>query len=454
MKRFLFSELSFPHRTRAEEELSGEDISLTNASLNWMGERPRNLSSDGQTPGVARETTAPICCVTLVVALALTGCANTGAPKPPSLRLPKPATHLVATRTGDAVTLRWDTPAETTDGATYRGAMTAQVCRVASGAVPPAGAAACQPVLRRKVLPGASEATEILPQNLLMGKPALLTYQVELFNDHDHSAGPSAPVFAASGPAPPAVGTLAHALRRNGVLVTWQPIADSGSVVELHRTLAQVSGKPAKSAPAKGPLGTSEQSAADVTLRPGSAPVNPTNADPGGIVDRTLHDGDTATYTGQRVRTVQLLVPTTPPIAGKKKPAKPRDPKPSLQPFELRGVPSPPLTIAFRDTIPPAPPTGLASIGSAPGATPSIDLSWDPAPELDVTGYNIYRAEAAAVEASSKDFLKLNATAANGPGYRDLTALPGHAYLYRVTAVDARGNESAPTAPLRSDELR
>ena len=44
---------------------------------------------------------------------------------------------------------------------------------------------------------------------------------------------------------------------------------------------------------------------------------------------------------------------------------------------------------------------------------------------------------------------RLNITPVVGPAYRDQTAMAGHRYAYRVTAVDTAGNESAPSADVQ-----
>jgi fibronectin type 3 domain-containing protein len=44
---------------------------------------------------------------------------------------------------------------------------------------------------------------------------------------------------------------------------------------------------------------------------------------------------------------------------------------------------------------------------------------------------------------------RLNITPVVGPAYRDQTALAGHRYAYRVTAVDTAGNESVPSADVQ-----
>ncbi len=38
-----------------------------------------------------------------------------------------------------------------------------------------------------------------------------------------------------------------------------------------------------------------------------------------------------------------------------------------------------------------------------------------------------------------------------GPGFSDLTAVPGQRYAYRVTAVDHAGNESSASAEVQEE---
>ena len=83
---------------------------------------------------------------------------------------------------------------------------------------------------------------------------------------------------------------------------------------------------------------------------------------------------------------------------------------------------------------------------------PSIDLSWDPvgdpAGELDVVGYYVYRAE------EGGGFNRLNAQPVAASAYRDLSVAAGRTYRYRVTAVDRRGNESGPGGEVRETAAR
>jgi predicted dehydrogenase len=168
--------------------------------------------------------------------------------------------------------------------------------------------------------------------------------------------------------------------------------------------------------------------------------------DPGGMVDHGIHDGDTLRYVAQRVLTLQL---TPPPaiVTGKK--GKQRETQPGPQTLKLKSEPSPSVTFTFHDVIPPAAPTGLAAItGGGFGETPSIDLSWEPNSELDVVGYNVYRAGA------DSHFGRLNRELVMGPEFRDTTVEAGKTYFYRVTAVDQHHNESAPSSVVKAEVRR
>jgi hypothetical protein len=93
------------------------------------------------------------------------------------------------------------------------------------------------------------------------------------------------------------------------------------------------------------------------------------------MLDAAALMNETYTYSAQRVATFNF--------AGVK--------------LESRSEPTPPQTLALRDTFAPDPPTGLASIpgttGSGPAAKPTIDLSWDANTDPDIAGYPGYRVD-------------------------------------------------------------
>jgi hypothetical protein len=409
------------------------------------------------------ETSSAIPLAMWLTPLLLAGCANPGPPKPPSLHLPRPAENLAAVRTGDQVVLTWTTPNETTDGGKLQMPVTAVICRDDAPKSPPSTPKyptppdPCKPVRRLAVTPGSSSAVDLLSDSLTVGPPSLISYRIELQNPRGRSAGQSAPVYAAKGAAPPPMGTITVSARRNATLIAWQPRDSPSNLppapVEVERTLIATAAGPVEPAQPKSAKrektaisnkSAPRNAAARATLQQATlrldGPAAQARTDPGGLVDRSIHDGDTLTYIAQRVRSVEL---TTPEATYASKDGKPRQSKPVTQSFEVRGERSPAVTFTFHDVAPPAPPTGLAAVpGGGFGEPPSVDLSWDPNPELDILGYSVFRAE------GDGKPVRLNPEAVPGPAYRDLTAQPGHKYRYFVTAVDQRHNESAASMPV------
>jgi hypothetical protein len=92
---------------------------------------------------------------------------------------------------------------------------------------------------------------------------------------------------------------------------------------------------------------------------------------------------------------------------------------------------------------PPAAPQGLVvvfvpALGQAPAHS---ELSWAINSETDSAGYNVYRSEQEGASGT-----RLNPELLLTPAFRDINAVPGHRYLYTVTAVDRSGNESPASA--------
>jgi hypothetical protein len=375
----------------------------------------------------------------VVMALLLSGCANPGPPKPPSLHLPKPAEGLQATRIGKRVLLSFTVPDETTDGGATRPPLAAVVCREDS--VSPESP--CREVLRAPVKPGAANVADSLPPGLASGEARLMVYRVELLNGNGRGAGNSASVFALAGMAPPATGAIAVLPRRNAAQITWDQQAQSPDTeIRVERTLIATADGPV-------PVTSNKKTPAPEAQKPGRTLKQATLSsgtglakDPGGLIDRGIHDGDTVRYVAERLRTVSLAVPTTRTAGGKVE----SQGGMRLESFELRGEPSPAATFEFHDTAPPAAPTGLAAIpGGGFGQPATIDLSWDTSPEADLLGYHVYRAE----QSPGAAFVRLNTVPVVGLSFRDLTARPNGAYRYRVTAVDVRHHESQPSGEVR-----
>jgi hypothetical protein len=372
----------------------------------------------------------------LLTALLCIGCANPGPPKPPSLHLPALVTDLSAERTGNRVVLRWSTPSTTTDDLPVKGAMTAQICREVGPrpGAPVARLAACAPILRLAVAPGASEVADTLPRSLCSDPVVLLTYRIQIMNSVERSAGDSTiAAFAAGGTAPPPVEAFNVTPSERGAVLEWTAPArpaEAADQVELTRTdlSAPAAAKPAKAAkPHSGRRAKPATPEKSSTLPPGQVHLRtPETAAPGtdGTVDITAKFGETYTYTAERLRPVAV----------------------GSHGLEIRSEPSSPVTVALRDTFPPRSPAGLATVPSSGNSAPYIDLSWEPNTEPDLAGYFVYRQLIRLNGDLQGPLARLTQSPVTAPAYRDVAVHPGQRYSYWVTAVDASGNESAPSA--------
>ena len=354
--------------------------------------------------------------LTALLSLAI-GCASPGNPRPPSLNLPEIVTDLTAHRIGAPLELHWTTPAHNTDSLDIKGNITAELCRQANPTS--TSASSCVPIQHVAVTPGASHAIDLLPPPLTADPATLLAYRIQIFNAAERSAGLSSQVFSAAGAAPPPVQQLRATPTRDGVVIEWQRQSTTAHV-ELVRTL---SGPPKATAPPpakpKSPLQQTPANPTEVRLK------TPTDQpDAGGTTDPSARKGETYTYTAQRVRTVTL----------------------NGHPLELRSPISSPITLLLNDTFPPQSPAGLAAVPAGTGA--SIDLSWQPNAEIDLSGYHVYRQELSASNQPQGTSQRLTQTPVTGPAFHDSSAVAGHHYAYRVTAIDATGNESPPSAPV------
>jgi hypothetical protein len=347
----------------------------------------------------------------LAIGLILTGCGTPGAPMPPSLHLPDPVTNLSATRAGNQVSLIWTMPNRNTDKLLLQGNLPVRVCRKESEEP-------CAPLDANLIFaPGAAGAfTETLPPALAAGAPRKLTYFVELPNRKGRSAGLSNAAVVLAGEAPAAVANLTAEVRKEGVVLRWTPDSPSGpfshAAIRLHRTLLtpQPEAKPKSQqgifAPPPEPLGQS--------LLVASAAA-------GRALDKEIRLGQTYEYRAQRVARITM----------------------GSQTLELAGPFSAPIRVEALDVFPPAVPTGLAAVATAPsaGSEAAIDLSWQPNTEPDLAGYAVYRRE------GSESWQRISpAQPLVGPAFHDARIQPGRAYRYAVTAIDQGGHESARSA--------
>jgi hypothetical protein len=105
--------------------------------------------------------------------------------------------------------------------------------------------------------------------------------------------------------------------------------------------------------------------------------------------------------------------------------------------MEFEGDDSPVVHVFAHDIFPPATPNGLQAVFSGVGQKPFIDLTWAPNTESDLAGYNVFRGE------PGEGARQINRQLVKTPAFRDEDVVAGHRYIYSVSAVDERGNESA-----------
>jgi fibronectin type 3 domain-containing protein len=105
---------------------------------------------------------------------------------------------------------------------------------------------------------------------------------------------------------------------------------------------------------------------------------------------------------------------------------------------------SQPVVITVLEPVPPPAPQDVETVVVPATATEPayISLSWAIRPEAEVAGYAVYRSEQEGVRGA-----RLNQELAGSPTYRDASVAAGRRYFYTVTAMDAAGQESPPSAP-------
>jgi hypothetical protein len=347
----------------------------------------------------------------------LVGCGLAANPEPPTLRMPEPVRDLTAVRIGNRVQLHWVMPKNTTDKVALKGDQRAHICWVSGAAPAVTGKAPANPAPSTG-LPGCRSAGDAtfapdkpadfaaeIPAELIAGSPQVVSVFVELQNDARKTAGPSNPVWIATGPAPAAVAGLHVETSASGVVLHWESAtAQAGMVMRIHRAL--VSGNVrARSSEANGVPPANEQ-----TLE-----VGLDKSDSGQALDRDASLDHTWKYTVERVVRVEL----------------------DHHALEIAGLPSQPVTLDAIDVFPPAVPAGLAVV--VDDQAHALDLSWNPDVEADLAGYVVYRREVTGGTTAERISGKALIVP---PSFEDKDVAAGHRYAYSVSAVDEDGNES------------
>jgi hypothetical protein len=337
-------------------------------------------------------------CITLI------GCGVPGAPQPPSTGIPKFVGDLKAVRKGDAVTLTWTTPTQTSDGELIRkpGEMLVQRA-LSTGHETQLN---FQVISRMPLEPTLKEergveatAKDSLSEILRGGGGAeYALYQVVAQNRSGKSFGlpnrVSVPLVLTL-PAPQKVQTSAVP---EGIRISWEqswpPQRESSINVQyVERIMRKQEG-------ANDAVVVKQLSAASGAME---------------FVDTGIEWEKTYQY---------WITPVTLWQDGSHK-------------GEVEGDDSPVATILAHDSSPPAAPSGVQAVYTAIAGQPSfIDITWTPNTEPDLAGYNVYR------HAENEAPVKINTELVKTPRFADPGIQAGMKYFYSVTAVDLRGNES------------
>jgi hypothetical protein len=361
-----------------------------------------------------------------IAPLVLVGCAAMGPPRPPSLELPKPPTDLRAARKGDKVVLTWTVPALTTDHQAARNLGPTRICRgsepvlkecgSAVGEAAPAASVAAVPDSGRAGRPlphgpgsksnsgqkvAASYTDSLFSGSVRADEFGLATYAIEVLNANGRGAGLSNSVRVPLARTLPAPADFGAQVTGQGVVLSWRaaPVrfANPHPVNYLYRIYRRTEGGNANlvgEVPVPGEMNLS-------------------------LTDSSIEWEQTYYY---HVEAVTVLAGED--TADHKK-------------IEIEGDDSAEVKVFAHDVFPPAVPADLQAVFSGPGQQAAIDLVWAPVTDMDLAGYNVYRHEAGGAA------VKLNREPVKTPAYRDGSVAAGKSYLYAVSAVDVRGNESA-----------
>ena len=336
------------------------------------------------------------------IVLVLASCGVPGIPQPPSLDLPQPVGDLQAMRKGNEVFLAWTVPAQTTDGTKVqhpgvtqicRGGETLKACTNAVATVAPGGKSSGAPQNEK-----ASAIDELGPSMIHNDPAAQLFYAVSVLNERGRSAGLSNVAVVPAAPSLPPPSDFRAEVRADGVLLSWTGDSNSKETPALHhvyRVYRRTEGTHAESTVGEMPLGSQRTYL---------------------LIDHSFEWEKTYEY---RATVVDLI-----DVEGRSE-------------TQFEGDDSSPVRVFAHDVFPPAVPGGLQAVFSGVGQKPFIDLIWTPDTETDLAGYNVYRHEA------GNPPEKINSELVKGPAFRDANVSAGHSYVYAVSAVDVRGNESA-----------
>lgn len=324
------------------------------------------------------------------------GCGTPGSPLPPSLEIPARVEDLSFQRVGNTVILSWTKPRQTTDLTQIRTAVTSKICR----AIETTDLRQCQPI-RQMESPAPAKGSLAGSERLeyrdgltppLQRTATFALYAVEALNPRGQSAGPSNMVRVPLAPAPAVPQGFLPTLVPSGIRLSFSEPSGPGT--------------PAASVVISRQSKEDPKDAASLTVPVPSSHLS--------MVDQRIDWEKHYLYSAHAVATVDGI--------------------------QIISEETPQVEVFAHDVFPPSVPTGVQAVFSGNPQQLFIDLSWNPNSEPDLAGYNVFRSDTSGARK------KLNSEIVQTPSFRDSSVAAGETYSYSVSAVDVRGNESAPSA--------
>jgi hypothetical protein len=348
------------------------------------------------------------------LAVMLASCGVSRPPLPPSLHLPQPVQDLKASRKGHKVTLTWTIPQESTDQEPLREHMGGtRICREVAASSINACSRPLAELTRnqlsithpgdeaREAAPQATFTDQLTPELEQQNPSTNAVYAVEVLNADARSAGVSNLVQIPLAPIPEPPSDIATQVTAEAVLLRFSATTMNG--VEPRLGMAPSGGENVSNYRV---YRTVKDTNNLVAL--GLAQIEDHKLL---LEDRTFEWETSYEY---------KITPLTWNARG----------------AEIEGDDSRPVEVFTHDIFPPTAPTGLQAVSSGTAREKFIDLTWAPNTESDLAGYNLYRREPG-VPAE-----RINTQLITTPAFRDPHVQVGKTYIYAVSAVDLRRNES------------
>lgn len=350
----------------------------------------------------------------MVVAVLGVACGKKGPPQPPIRLIPAPGKDLTAQQQGDDVLLRVKYPSTAVNGMALPGLEAVEVWRMSrpapeSGEVPTLAEAEFKAAARKALTLSGGELVSAVAGDRLLLRTALpetveppepvkppeaeeapqagapsqaLGYAVVFVSTGEERSAFSNVVALLPREPPPPPGGLTVEGRPRGVEVSWQAPEAGVAGFRVYRRAAE--------------------------QRTYGASIGEVKPEETSFLDLGARFGQRYIYS------VTAVSEAEPPVE-------------SATTAERE--------IDYRDRFPPPPPAGLVAL-TEPGR---VRLRWRASAAPDLAGYHVYRLDPGAQERR-----RLTSEPIRTLEFLDTGLAPGRTYAYRLTAVDAEGNEGVP----------